>query len=48
MMKRGEIVDDEAPEKLLARYGRESLEEVFLDIARDRRQAQDIESGAAT
>jgi ABC-2 type transport system ATP-binding protein len=48
MMKRGEIVDDEAPAKLLARYGRESLEEVFLDIARDRRQAQDLAAGAAT
>lgn len=42
MMKRGEIVDDEAPEKLLARYGRETLEDVFLDIARGRRQAQDV------
>jgi ABC-2 type transport system ATP-binding protein len=42
MMKRGEIVDDEAPEKLLARYGRETLEDVFLDIARGRRQAQDM------
>jgi ABC-2 type transport system ATP-binding protein len=43
MLKRGEIVDDGAPEILLARYGRENLEEVFLDIARGRRQAQDIE-----
>lgn len=42
MMKRGEIVDDEAPEKLLARYGRDTLEDVFLDIARGRRQAQDV------
>jgi len=42
MMKRGKIVDDEAPEKLLARYGREKLEDVFLDIARGRRQAQDV------
>lgn len=42
MMKRGEIVDDEAPQKLLARYGRENLEDVFLDIARGRRQAQDV------
>jgi ABC-2 type transport system ATP-binding protein len=41
MIKRGEIVDDAPPEKLLARYGRETLEEVFLDIARGRRQAQD-------
>ena len=41
MMKRGLIVDDESPEKLLARYGRETLEDVFLDIARDRRHVQD-------
>jgi ABC-2 type transport system ATP-binding protein len=41
MMKRGEIVDDGSPDALLARYGRENLEEVFLDIARGRRQAQD-------
>ena len=29
-----------APDTLLARYGRENLEDVFLDIARGRRQAQ--------
>ena len=44
MMKRGEIVDDGSPEKLLARYDRETLEDVFLDIARGRRQAQDVTS----
>ena len=44
MMKRGDIVDDDAPEKLLARYGRDTLEDVFLDIARGRRQAQDVRS----
>ena len=36
MMKRGQIVDDDTPQRLLARYGRETLEEVFLDIARGR------------
>ena len=41
MMKRGVIVDDESPERLLARYGRETLEDVFLDIARGRRQARE-------
>jgi ABC-2 type transport system ATP-binding protein len=41
MMRRGEIVDDGSPDQLLARYGRENLEEVFLDIARGRRQAQE-------
>ena len=37
MMKQGRIVDRGAPSELLARYGRDDLEEVFLDIARDRR-----------
>jgi ABC-2 type transport system ATP-binding protein len=39
MLKQGRIVDRGTPDELLARYGREDLEEVFLDIARDRRQA---------
>ncbi len=43
MMKRGEIVDDGSPQTLLTRYGREDLEEVFLDIARGRRQGRDAE-----
>ena len=34
MMRSGQIVDRGAPADLIARYGRESLEEVFLDIAR--------------
>jgi ABC-2 type transport system ATP-binding protein len=40
MMKRGKIVDDDSPGRLLARYGRENLEDVFLDIARGRRQSE--------
>lgn len=40
MMKKGEIVDDDTPQQLLARYGRETLEDVFLDIARGRGEAQ--------
>ncbi|MGD9768139.1 MAG: ABC transporter ATP-binding protein [Pseudolabrys sp.] len=40
MMKKGEIVDDDTPQQLLARYGRETLEDVFLDIARGRGDAQ--------
>ncbi len=39
MLKRGRIVDRGSPADLLARYAREDLEEVFLDIARDRRRA---------
>lgn len=34
MMKAGRIVDRGAPADLIARYGRRTLEEVFLDIAR--------------
>jgi ABC-2 type transport system ATP-binding protein len=36
MLKAGRVVDDGAPAALIARYGRETLEEVFLDIARGR------------
>lgn len=36
MMKQGRIVDDGSPAGLLARYGRDDLEEVFLDVARGR------------
>lgn len=43
IMKRGRIEDDDTPAKLLARYGRSTLEEVFLDVAR----GSNIESEAA-
>ena len=36
IMKKGVIEDDAAPQTLLARYGRQTLEEVFLDVARGR------------
>jgi ABC-2 type transport system ATP-binding protein len=36
MMKQGRIVDRGSPAALLERYRRDDLEEVFLDIARDR------------
>jgi len=36
MLRRGRIVDRGAPAELIARYGRHTLEEVFLDIARER------------
>ena len=39
MLKTGRIVDRGTPVELLARYGREDLEAVFLDIARNRGQA---------
>ena len=34
MMKEGHIVDHGSPKDLIERYGRQTLEEVFLDIAR--------------
>jgi ABC-2 type transport system ATP-binding protein len=39
MLKKGRIVDRGSPDELLTRYGRDDMEEVFLDIARGRRQA---------
>ena len=36
MMKQGRIVDRGSPAELLERYGRDDMEEVFLDIARNR------------
>jgi len=42
-MKTGRLVDRGTPDELLRKYGRETLEEVFLDIARDRRQARETE-----
>jgi ABC-type multidrug transport system ATPase subunit len=34
MMKGGRIVDSGAPKELIAKYGRTTLEDVFLDVAR--------------
>ncbi|MEK8094366.1 ABC transporter ATP-binding protein [Methylocystis sp. IM3] len=36
MLKEGVVVDDDSPARLIARYGRANLEEVFLDVARGR------------
>ena len=38
-MKQGRIEDDDTPARLLERYGRGTLEEVFLDVARGRGHA---------
>jgi len=40
IMKKGRIEDDDSPQALLARYGRRTLEEVFLDVARGRVEAR--------
>ncbi|HTI00100.1 MAG TPA: ABC transporter ATP-binding protein [Acidisoma sp.] len=39
MMRRGRIVDAGSPDALLGRYQRDSMEDVFLDIARGRGRA---------
>jgi len=46
MLKQGKVVDRGSPQELLGRYGRDDMEEVFLDIARDRRggTAQPLEA----
>jgi ABC-2 type transport system ATP-binding protein len=41
MLKQGRIEDDDTPARLLARYGRRTLEEVFLDVARGRTEARE-------
>jgi ABC-2 type transport system ATP-binding protein len=41
IMKRGRIEDDDTPQRLLIRYGRHTLEQVFLDVARGRGQARE-------
>ena len=41
IMKRGRIEDDDTPRRLLVRYGRRTLEEVFLDVARGRGEARE-------
>jgi ABC-2 type transport system ATP-binding protein len=41
MMKKGKIEDDDSPDRLLARCGRATLEEVFLDVARGRNEPRE-------
>jgi ABC-2 type transport system ATP-binding protein len=38
IMKRGRIEDDDSPDRIMVRYNRATLEEVFLDVARGRVQ----------
>jgi ABC-2 type transport system ATP-binding protein len=37
MLRAGKLVDQDTPRGLLERYGRRNMEEVFIDIARERR-----------
>jgi ABC-2 type transport system ATP-binding protein len=49
MMRAGKIVDSGAPSALISRYGRANMEEVFLDVARDRRRRDPplVQTGAS-
>ncbi|MEW6766542.1 MAG: ABC transporter ATP-binding protein [Pseudomonadota bacterium] len=42
IMKRGHIADDDTPTRILSRYNRATLEEVFLDVARGRVQESQL------
>ncbi len=42
MLRAGKIVDEGAPAALLTRYGRQNMEEVFIDIARERHINLDV------
>jgi ABC-2 type transport system ATP-binding protein len=42
MLKAGRIVDRGSPAALIDRYGRKNLEEVFLDVARNRGVAAEL------
>ena len=44
VLRRGVIVDSGAPADLIGRYGRRNLEEVFLDIARERRNGRSADA----
>jgi len=46
MLKAGKIVDRGAPAALIDRYGRKTLEEVFLDVARNRGHAAELAGGS--
>src|SRR5690348_3274129 len=39
ILKRGRIQEDDSPSAIMARYSRDTLEEVFLDVARGRAEA---------
>lgn len=44
VLKSGKLVAHGAPDVLVARYGRDTMEDVFLDIARDRRTPDQVPS----
>jgi len=46
MLREGSVVDQGSPEALIARYGRASMEEVFLDVARGRHDEPTVGSAS--
>ncbi len=46
MLREGRVVDQGSPQDLIERYGRETMEEVFLDVARGRDDELDTEASA--
>lgn len=40
MLEKGRVIADDTPRGLIAEFGRQNLEEVFLDIARGKRDAE--------
>jgi ABC-2 type transport system ATP-binding protein len=42
MLRAGVVVDQGSPRALVERYGRESMEEVFLDVARGTSVERDV------
>jgi ABC-2 type transport system ATP-binding protein len=47
MLRAGRVVDQGSPQELLARYGRVTMEDVFLDVARGRQASPPSPGGAA-
>ena len=47
MLRAGRLVDQGTPRGLLERYGRQNMEEVFIDVARERGAALDARSQKA-
>jgi ABC-2 type transport system ATP-binding protein len=48
LLDRGRILEDESPAALIATYGRETLEEVFLDVVRGRARREPKADGLET
>ena len=44
MLREGLVVDQGSPQDLIERYGRENMDEVFLDVARGRGEESDLDA----